>query len=106
MVADEYRSGLLRRSIASGKEEIAVIARDLRGWLRRTPKKRAGSRATSSCRSACRCRRNATPEASARVLIDGRFKLRGAVDLVEEHQQTGVLRVTDHKTGRTARRTR
>jgi CRISPR/Cas system-associated exonuclease Cas4 (RecB family) len=34
------------------------------------------------------------------VRIDGRFQLRGAVDLVEEHQQTGVLRVTDHKTGK------
>ena len=34
------------------------------------------------------------------MLIDGRFRLRGAVDLVEEHRQTGVLRVTDHKTGK------
>jgi len=34
------------------------------------------------------------------VVLDGRFKLRGAVDLIEEHRQTKVLRVTDHKTGR------
>jgi RecB family exonuclease len=34
------------------------------------------------------------------VTIDGGFKLRGAVDLIEEHRHTGRLRVTDHKTGR------
>jgi len=34
------------------------------------------------------------------VVIDGRFRLRGAIDLIEEHLQTGVLRITDHKTGR------
>jgi ATP-dependent helicase/nuclease subunit B len=30
----------------------------------------------------------------------GRFKLHGAVDLIESHRHTGLLRVTDHKTGR------
>jgi hypothetical protein len=34
------------------------------------------------------------------VLVDGRFLLRGSVDLVESHRQFDVLRVTDHKTGR------
>jgi ATP-dependent helicase/nuclease subunit B len=34
------------------------------------------------------------------VRIDGRFLLRGAVDLVERRAVTGQLRVTDHKTGR------
>lgn len=34
------------------------------------------------------------------VAIDGRFRLRGAIDLIEEHIKTGVLRITDHKTGR------
>jgi CRISPR/Cas system-associated exonuclease Cas4 (RecB family) len=34
------------------------------------------------------------------VVIDGRFKLRGAIDLIEEHAQTKALRITDHKTGR------
>jgi len=32
------------------------------------------------------------------VLVDGRFKLRGSVDLIEKKR--GALRVTDHKTGR------
>jgi ATP-dependent helicase/nuclease subunit B len=34
------------------------------------------------------------------VLLEGRFRLRGAVDLIEEHRVTTLLRVTDHKTGR------
>jgi ATP-dependent helicase/nuclease subunit B len=34
------------------------------------------------------------------VVLDGGFRLRGAIDLIEEHRQTKVLRVTDHKTGR------
>ena len=34
------------------------------------------------------------------VVLDGGFRLRGAIDLIESHRQTGVLRVTDHKTGR------
>jgi CRISPR/Cas system-associated exonuclease Cas4 (RecB family) len=36
----------------------------------------------------------------ADVLIDGRFRLRGAVDLIEEHAHHKALRITDHKTGR------
>ncbi len=34
------------------------------------------------------------------VLLDGRFLLRGSVDLIEKIPGQGVLRVTDHKTGK------
>jgi hypothetical protein len=34
------------------------------------------------------------------VTLEGGYQLRGAVDLIEEHRTTGLLRVTDHKTGR------
>ena len=34
------------------------------------------------------------------VVLEGGFRLRGAIDLIESHRQTHVLRVTDHKTGR------
>jgi CRISPR/Cas system-associated exonuclease Cas4 (RecB family) len=34
------------------------------------------------------------------VEVDGRFVLRGSVDLVERHRQFDVLRITDHKTGK------
>jgi CRISPR/Cas system-associated exonuclease Cas4 (RecB family) len=34
------------------------------------------------------------------VVLEGGFRLRGAIDLIETHRQTNALRVTDHKTGR------
>jgi CRISPR/Cas system-associated exonuclease Cas4 (RecB family) len=34
------------------------------------------------------------------VVLDGRFQLHGAIDLIEERAGTGELRVTDHKTGK------
>ena len=34
------------------------------------------------------------------VTIDGGYRLRGSIDLVERHAHRDVLRVTDHKTGR------
>jgi RecB family exonuclease len=34
------------------------------------------------------------------AVVDGRFNLRGSIDMIERHRQTGFLRVTDHKTGR------
>jgi CRISPR/Cas system-associated exonuclease Cas4 (RecB family) len=34
------------------------------------------------------------------VLVDGRFVLRGSVDLIERKRDEDVLRVTDHKTGK------
>jgi ATP-dependent helicase/nuclease subunit B len=34
------------------------------------------------------------------IVVDGRFVLRGSIDLVERHITSRVLRVTDHKTGK------
>ena len=44
--------------------------------------------------------RDPAQPAASRSPVDGRFLLRGSVDLIEEHAQLGVLRVTDHKTGK------
>ena len=82
-------------------DEIASIRRDLRAWLQYLARDGAewrpryfefgfgsvpGERDASSVLDA--------------VTLPGGFKLRGAVDLIEEHHATKVLRVTDHKTGR------
>src|SRR5688572_16109064 len=40
---------------------------------------------------------HSTPEPA---VIDGRFKLRGSIDMIERHRQMRFLRVTDHKTGK------
>jgi CRISPR/Cas system-associated exonuclease Cas4 (RecB family) len=80
-------------------DEIAAIRRDLRLWVddiagetEWTPKWFEWS---FGLRDAGR------DEASRRepVEIDGRFKLHGSIDLVEE-RANGDLRVTDHKTGK------
>jgi hypothetical protein len=34
------------------------------------------------------------------AVVDGRFKLRGSIDMIERHRKTNFLRVTDHKTGK------
>ncbi|MBY0494836.1 MAG: exodeoxyribonuclease V subunit gamma [Cyanobacteria bacterium] len=34
------------------------------------------------------------------AIVDGRFRLRGSIDMIERHRKTGFLRVTDHKTGK------
>ena len=82
-------------------DEIAAIGRDLRAWLESVARDGAewlpkyfeygfgevpGERDPHS-----------RPEP---VELPGGFKLKGAIDLIEEHRQTKVLRLTDHKTGR------
>jgi ATP-dependent helicase/nuclease subunit B len=82
-------------------DEIAAIRRDLRAWLQSVARDGGewlpkyfeygfgevpGERDPRSL-----------PEA---VILAGGFKLKGAIDLIEEHRQTKVLRLTDHKTGR------
>jgi hypothetical protein len=89
------------------RDEIADIARDLRVWVRRI----AVSGGSADWRPAyfefafglTEESSDDTPPrdpASRRdpVTIDGRFKLRGSVDLIET--QGDALRVTDHKTGK------
>ena len=83
------------------QDELRSITRDLHAWLERLARdgeewlpsyfefgfgKVPGERDVHSVRED--------------VVVDGRFRLRGAVDLIEEHRTTKILRVTDHKTGR------
>ena len=82
-------------------DEIASIRRDLNAWLYYLA--RDGDEWEPSKFEFAFGRvpgvRDATSLAED-VAIDGGFKLRGAIDLIETHRQTKALRVTDHKTGR------
>jgi ATP-dependent helicase/nuclease subunit B len=102
-VAGEYRERLVPAVDRVWRDEIAAIARDLRGWVRRVADEGAdwipkyfelafGLREDDQERDP-----RSVPEP---VGIDGRFTLRGSIDLVEEHVTSGTLRVTDHKTGK------
>jgi CRISPR/Cas system-associated exonuclease Cas4 (RecB family) len=82
-------------------DEVAALRRDLHAWLEYAATEGAewvpkhfeyafgsvpGERDASSRRD--------------HVTLEGGFRLKGAIDLIEEHRTRGVLRVTDHKTGR------
>jgi CRISPR/Cas system-associated exonuclease Cas4 (RecB family) len=82
-------------------DEIASIRRDLHGWLQFLA--RDGEEWLPEYFEfgfgSVPGERDASSVHDEVTLPDG-FKLRGAIDLIEEHRVKKVLRVTDHKTGR------
>jgi RecB family exonuclease len=100
--AEEFRERLAPAIARVWADEIASVRRDLRGWMRRLAAEEGGWEARyielgfglppSPDRDGA-----SLPDP---VAVDGRFALRGAVDLVEAQASTGGLRVTDHKTGK------
>ena len=99
-VASEYHEKLAPAIERVWRDEIADIAKDLRVWVRRLtdasewiPEYFEFSFGLSDEGRDPR----SVPEA---VMVDGRFRLRGSVDLIERKRDAGVLRVTDHKTGK------
>jgi len=82
-------------------EEMAGLARDLRGWLRRIADE-ADEWTPRYFELAFGLRPDEEHDdasVSTPVVLDDGFVLHGAIDLVEEHAG-GALRVTDHKTGK------
>ncbi|HEY7188157.1 MAG TPA: PD-(D/E)XK nuclease family protein [Vicinamibacterales bacterium] len=83
------------------EDETAAIRRDLRAWLEyvaRDGEEWMPARFEWAFGSVPG-ERDATSMHQA-VTLPGGFLLKGAIDLIEEHRPTKVLRVTDHKTGR------
>lgn len=84
------------------KDEMAAMTGDLRVWLEKlaeegvdwTPERFEFSFGLADTLGRDQRSR---PEPA---LVDGRFKLRGSIDMIERHRKTGFLRITDHKTGR------
>jgi ATP-dependent helicase/nuclease subunit B len=99
-VADTYHEQLAPAIERVWRDEIADIARDLRVWARRLPG--AADWIPEYFEFSFGLRDEGRDPRSVRdpVLIDGRFLLRGSVDLVERHRDGSALRVTDHKTGK------
>jgi hypothetical protein len=99
-VADDERARLAPAIQRVWDDEIAAMLRDLTRWTQMMAEDREGW-----VPQWFEYAFGLSPEgrdAASRpdpVVLDGRFILRGSMDLVERHV-TGALRVTDHKTGR------
>ena len=100
-VAGDYRERLVPAIDRVWTEEIEAIARDLRGWLRHVAADEAWEPAYFELSFGLPLAPDRDPRSDPKpVLVDGRFPLRGAIDAIDIHRQTKVLRVTDHKTGK------
>jgi ATP-dependent helicase/nuclease subunit B len=82
------------------RDEVADVARDLRVWVRRLPD--GGDWRPEYFEYSFGLSDEGRDPRSVPdpVLVDGRFLLRGSVDLIEQKPGGVQLRVTDHKTGK------
>jgi RecB family exonuclease len=100
-VAEKWRDDLAPAIERVWKDGIDAIRADLREWLRRAsqdPQKFCPERFELAF--GLKGRDHADPASSADPIeIAGGLKLRGSIDLIERSAD-GVLRVTDHKTGK------
>ncbi|HXG54521.1 MAG TPA: PD-(D/E)XK nuclease family protein [Vicinamibacterales bacterium] len=103
-VAAAYHEQLAPAIERVWRDEIADIAKDLRVWVRRLPD--AGQWLPTYFEYSfglpldLEDQQRDPRSRSEPVLVDGRFMLRGSIDLVEQKQGTTIYRVTDHKTGK------
>jgi CRISPR/Cas system-associated exonuclease Cas4 (RecB family) len=102
LVAGEFADELAPAIDRVWRTEIEDLRTDLRGWLQHIAVNDEewipehfefafGLRAQSG--------RDSASTAEEAILSEG-VRLRGSIDLVERHSTRGVLRVTDHKTGK------
>jgi ATP-dependent helicase/DNAse subunit B len=99
-VSEAYRERLAPAIDRVWREEIASLGRDLRVWMRRLPE--AGEWRPSYFEFSFGLSDEGRDPRSVAdpVTIDGRFRLRGSVDLIELRKNGAEIRITDHKTGR------
>jgi ATP-dependent helicase/nuclease subunit B len=100
-VAAEYHELLAPAIDRVWNDEIADIAKDLRVWVRRLPEFRDWQPEYFEFGFGLQIDDDHDPRSIADpVLVDGRFTLRGSVDLIERKRDAPLLRITDHKTGK------
>jgi ATP-dependent helicase/nuclease subunit B len=100
-IAEEERARLAPAITRVWDDEVAAMRRDLTRWVRLLATDADGWVPTWF-EYAFGLPGDEGRDAASRsepVTIDGRFVLRGSMDMVERHP-AGALRVTDHKTGR------
>ena len=99
-VAAAYRERLAPAIDRVWREEIAALGRDLRAWVRKLPEARDWRPSYFEFSFGLSDEGRDPRSVSEPVTIDGRFRLRGSVDLVEMSAGGAQVRVTDHKTGK------
>jgi hypothetical protein len=84
------------------RDEMAAMSRDLKIWLERLAEEGAEwTPERFELAFGLEDRSDRDPASSPEpARVDGRFLLRGSIDMVERHRHTKMLRVTDHKTGK------
>ncbi len=84
------------------RDEMAAMSRDLKIWLERLAEEGAEwTPERFELAFGLEDRGDRDPASSPEpARVDGRFLLRGSIDMVERHRHTRMLRVTDHKTGK------
>jgi len=98
--AAEYHEQLAPAIERVWRDEIADIARDLRVWARRLPSAPDWIPEYFEFSFGLSDEGRDPRSVPDPVLLDGRYLLRGSVDLVERRRDGRALRVTDHKTGK------
>ena len=99
-VAAKYREQLAPAIDRVWDDEIADLTKDLRVWVRRLPDGSGWVPEYFEFSFGLADDGRDPRSVHDPVSIDGRFKLRGSVDLIERREGAGTLRVTDHKTGK------
>ena len=99
-VASKYEENLAPAIPRVWADEIASIGRDLRVWVRKLPEAEGWTPEYFELSFGLSDEGRDERSVPDPVTIDGRFILRGSIDVVESKAGSGELRITDHKTGR------
>jgi ATP-dependent helicase/DNAse subunit B len=99
-VASRYEEQLAPAIPRVWSDEIAAIGRDLRVWVRKLPEADGWTPRYFEYSFGLSDEGRDERSVPEPVMIEGRFQLRGSVDVIESRDGSGELRITDHKTGR------
>jgi hypothetical protein len=99
-VAEEYAEQLAPAIERVWVDEVSDLRRDLGIWLQRLADEREWIGAYFEFSFGLSDEGRDPQSVRDPVLVDGRFLLRGSVDVIERHRDRDRLRITDHKTGR------
>ena len=99
-VARKYREELAPAIERVWRDEIAALGRDLRVWVRKLPEHEGWVPEYFEFSFGLSDEGRDERSVPDPVLLDGRFLLRGSVDVIERRRDGTELRITDHKTGR------